>query len=1019
MKSIITKSISAFVLLLAVTVFSQAADLPTLPPAKNINHGTLPNGITYYIVTNPSYKGMADVALVQKAGYGDESPERRGGVTVRTRSALYGLSHFSSSSPFEFLDRNAIFPSDFGFAKISSDATVYRFENISQDRHPDAVDSTLLMAFDIISCANEGMDELYTPDRQAIIVSGDVNPEAIRGKMDMLSMLISKKEGRSDREEAGWKSTGLKVKALHSWTRNSVSAEYASPRTPRSEMASVLPLVTSRYADNLGIILKRRLSRALINETVPFSSIDYSYTGSGKGPGPEKVRIAVSTDRPHLKKAVEILAETLSALDSEGVSPEEYADIENELALMYNTKLGKAVIENSHYVDNCVSAFLYGASLASDKDELGFFSDRMMDAAASAGLFNNFLSALIDRSDNLTLSCETFTDDHTAEQLRNTFEDAWDKKGSRQSHAYGADTSSLRKASGKLKLRSENPEPLFGGKVWIFSNGLKVIYKQLPGNGFFNYSWRIKSGFSIIPDLKPGEEAYIGEMLGTFKIAGMGGDDFRQMLLSNGIGMETEVSAAEFNIHGMAMASKADLLMKALLSISGDRASDPAAFNRFMDRERMRIAEDIPVAAKLDSMMNRGVMLSGYKSAVLPDASLPGKAMNYFDDIFSRAGDGVLIITGDIGEARLKKALLKYLGALHTEKGFSSRFRGNAAELSTEETVVSYGNKAAVGIETTAPINYTAQNFISAYIASLAAKDALLSAAAECGWNADFSSRISIFPKENLTIGIVAAKADAAGLPASMMPLDSADLVKDRLRAALSSLGKSGITQDALQSYKAVISNYYKSWFNDPSAVSRMLSLRYSYGKDLVSDYDKKIASVSRADVNRIITDLPKGGIAQYIVRSSRSSDFQEVPVKDMRSLHIDVPGPAEGNLAYPFGDATVPADTSIDLSSIPAIRIPDFAKDAVTEKDGSARAETDESTDEGSDAGNSGATEGEGTDAAGAEESAYNTDGTSTEPSSEGSEPTEIIPPSDSAYTESEENSEDDGNGEADRGVL
>ena len=47
---------------------SSAADLPKMANDKAVTKGKLPNGMSYYIVANPSVKGMADFALVQKTG---------------------------------------------------------------------------------------------------------------------------------------------------------------------------------------------------------------------------------------------------------------------------------------------------------------------------------------------------------------------------------------------------------------------------------------------------------------------------------------------------------------------------------------------------------------------------------------------------------------------------------------------------------------------------------------------------------------------------------------------------------------------------------------------------------------------------------------------------------------------------------------------------------------------------------------------------------------------------------------
>ena len=54
------------ILLLLLTFSLGAQPLPSLPAASGVVTGTLPNGISYFLVSNPSSKGRADFALVQK-----------------------------------------------------------------------------------------------------------------------------------------------------------------------------------------------------------------------------------------------------------------------------------------------------------------------------------------------------------------------------------------------------------------------------------------------------------------------------------------------------------------------------------------------------------------------------------------------------------------------------------------------------------------------------------------------------------------------------------------------------------------------------------------------------------------------------------------------------------------------------------------------------------------------------------------------------------------------------------------
>ena len=87
---------TVFMLLLPISMPAQ--NMPPLAPDPSVVAGALPNGISYYIVTNPAQAGMADFALVRK-GCTD---------TLSARNELSSLPHFNKSVPYRFLNRKSI-----------------------------------------------------------------------------------------------------------------------------------------------------------------------------------------------------------------------------------------------------------------------------------------------------------------------------------------------------------------------------------------------------------------------------------------------------------------------------------------------------------------------------------------------------------------------------------------------------------------------------------------------------------------------------------------------------------------------------------------------------------------------------------------------------------------------------------------------------------------------------------------------------------------------------------------------
>ena len=164
-------------LLLAITMPAQ--EIPVLPDDPSVLKGVMPDGMAYYLVSNPTDKGAADFALVQKTGYMSVPDSLSGRINEIAREALKELPRFRPSDTHSFLSRHGIAPGRSGYVKVTEDATVFRLENVSLSDGTAVLDSALLMLMDIADRASWSQDEVlrnwYAPADQAIIVSGDID----------------------------------------------------------------------------------------------------------------------------------------------------------------------------------------------------------------------------------------------------------------------------------------------------------------------------------------------------------------------------------------------------------------------------------------------------------------------------------------------------------------------------------------------------------------------------------------------------------------------------------------------------------------------------------------------------------------------------------------------------------------------------------------------------------------------------------------------------------------------------
>lgn len=923
--------INLFFLLLSVIIpiTVPAAELPVLPNDGKIRSGKLGNGISYYVVTNSKGTGKIDIALVQKGGKSDEGMEEAGAAVVRARSSINELPRFVRRTPFSFMQGKSIWPGPEGYVKVSDNSTVFRFNNIRNVAGNEAVDSTLLMVFDIIGKEHKREKNVYVPENYAIIVVGDVDENAVLGKMDMLSMLVTDRRGKVPAGHYEWHETNEPeyhaVSSPYSIPA-SIRIDYRLPRVSEDKIATVLPLVSMRYFSELSVLLRKRLERSMRREGIPVASMDFNYFGSFAYPGDERYSITLNTDREHLIAATETIAAVLAELDIRGAVVGEYYDAVNEVVASLKRDELYGQVPNWKYIDICMSAFLYGASMASPQTQLNFFVRRKIEGAASVKLFNNFVAAILDKASNVSITCSAIDADAIGRDIVRHFSDSWDKNAVEVpyiSHIVSnSDTVGFRPNSTRNKIRSVATEPVSGGLVWTFSNGIKVIYKQIPNSGdMFYYSWFLKGGYMQVPELTAGGGAYLPDMFKLYNAAGMTSERFRDMLRANGISLDTEVSASDCFIRGAAPSNRLQLTLKSLSALANTRSVDEKAFSYYRKCESLRalyseaLCVDMPVV--LDSIMSPGYEYASYKRG-RPDDEIQLHAEKFYSRMFSKMNNGVLIITGNLNENALKKTLSQYVGTFKTGRGTAYRSRIQNKNISGRATVYNEAPEPSIGIALSAPLNQTAENYMAGMIASSALHDAVAGSAAIYGWNTDSDWRFSMFPEETININLYLRRASSDGLPASMMPSDSSEQVLSAVRKAISGIGHNGVGDALFAAEKAELAGLFSIWTKNPVVMRTIIELRYAYGKDLMTGQAVKLKSIDKESVNRILRSLADAGVAEYVVKKNDLGAITEASLPALTFPSVPDMVPAD-DFTYPFGNMTVPLDT-LDLKSLETI---------------------------------------------------------------------------------------------------
>ena len=849
--------------LLSLLTFTLGAQsLPSLPAASGVVTGTLPNGITYYLVSNPSVKGHADMALVQKGPVREEV----------AKAALSELPHFQSGKPYQFLAKLGVGYDNFGYIRSTEASTTYFFHDVPVSKAA-VRDTALLLLFDISETC---------PYEQAIIVSGDLDKAVVRERMTVFSMMVTQRERVPEPPAYEWTpSEGPVVRFIQASPQDeaTLTVRYSSPRTPREAMNTAQPLVTELFAEELGVIVQDRLERAFRDARIPLARTLSQYRGSADGPGAERYSFSVTTGKDDLLKATEAAGAVLGELDAHGASLQEFQDARDRF--LSSMVPFSSAPSNSDWVQKCESAFLYGSNLADPSYVRDFFSSRNIASQRELELFNDFVSALLDPERAVTLRYEAPADSLAAGPLKAAFAAGW-ASASAGAPAHGPvvsqkDTLGLFTTKQKSKLKQTVAEPMTGGELWTFANGMRVIFKRSTAvKGSFSYGFLLNGGYADVPGLAQGEGGFIADMLTLNDIGGLPGSSFAKMLEANGIEFTPSVSLTDFRITGRAPSRKFQLLMKSLLTLAHDRSVNKDAYEYYRSGERLRLSMERKQHAGIDAVVD-SIMCPGFRHTpgkLLSGLSddLPERAASYFSDVFSRCNDGVLVLVGDLDPYMLKKFLPRFMGGFvvggrpsaRPQVEFPFRSGWSTYTVDAEGSGVGTG-EPCITVAESALVPFTMERYLSFKVAVMELRKHLAGALAETGMYAEVSDDLDLFPAERVTVRIVCRPAAESGLPADVVAEDPLRVL-GVMRSALAEFSAAGPSAASVADSKATLLSAAEAQLTDPSCLVDAALMRYSAGKDFVTGLKNKASAVTPASVKEVLSAMDSGAKVEFVV---------------------------------------------------------------------------------------------------------------------------------------------------------
>ena len=720
-------------MLVAVSTASAQMQMPPIPLDPAVKTGKLENGLTYYIRHNEWPEKRCDFYIAQRVGSMQEEDDQRGLAHFLEHMCFNGTTHFPGDALKQYLERIGVKFGENLNAYTSFDETVYNINNVNVEI-AGAVDSCLLILHDwshdllledkeidkergvieeewrmrrsaqlrLVEAAlptickdskyaermpigtmeivkNFPYETLrsyyrkwYRPDLQALVIVGDVDPEAVEKKLQEMFADIAPAPAdaavREDYPVPDNKEPLVFVGEDKEFTGMEAAIMFKTDPLPREMRNTMAYIALDFVQDAISGMLNERLNEITRQADAPFSGAGVSFGAFFVAKTKDALSLAVSMKENRYAEGIKAAYRELLRASRGGFTESEYDRFKQEYLSQIdaayearnkrtNTSLVSAYVR--HFIDNVPAAGIEWRHQMMNQIVPNIPLSMINQAIAQLSDDNRAILLLMPEKEGLV--CPTEQEVLTA----------LSEVDGEDITAFTEEVSSeplVPKLKSKVKVKAISDD-IYGAKLITLSNGMKIHVKQTdysPNRIVFRAtSW---GGNSLYSDEEYINSSNLGLVrqggLGNFsavelnkKLAGI------QASASASVGVRTEI------IEGSCVKKDIEAMLQLVyLNFTSPRRDDDA-FTSAMERTRNALKnQDLnPQTALQDSVIsvvyNNHVRAKRMKEADLNRINYD-RLLEMYRERYANAGDFEYYLVGDVNADSVAPLLAKYLGAL-------------------------------------------------------------------------------------------------------------------------------------------------------------------------------------------------------------------------------------------------------------------------------------------------------------------------------------------------------------------
>ena len=899
-----------------------------LPDDPRFLKGTIPNGFSYYLIENDLRQGYADFYLIRKVGEINESDGEFGFNSIIGEMGVKGTRNFPSNTVLTYFDELGLDRfSDFRIVN-GHESSHYCLENVPVTRSSGVVDSILLILYNWAVGINLDEEEVeigkgeyrnlmaehyngayrstlvhqgrlmgkgpvdvdlliadvngyrakdlrsfyhkwFTPERMALIVTGDFDKGALDSKIKSLFQALPRfleNPSYSHQSIIAHEEPLVSVTSNEDVSEGILSVCFTTNTLPQNLRGTAVPFVE----EYMGSMMKQLIFEKIVyaSKLSPFSYFckDVSLGNFLEDSWVNALKIDVVTSSDEVQGVLDEVMSLLYSIKQNGFSNEDCARGKDmyfkELDYSYNWRI---FTPNRVYAERAAENFLRHSSLASIERKKEY-----MDLAAQyigVDQFNAFVSSYLRSGDNCIVT-------YTHPERSGACPDSLKVSLGDGRHTPIPKFRPLEHlvAGRGGSIVGEYPETALGAKVWKLSNGATVVYKRTQNEpNKFVFEAISKGGLSLM-DSRNRARNYVDEIAALSSVGGVSYADLLLYKRNGKIVLDKKFDLNTSSLSGGGYSANVETFMKLVNLHFLPAGKDPESFRKYkkiksgMLHSRKFVPEEVFKDSVATLMYNESQYVSTPSEESFSQMDYQS-AISFVNDRFSNAADFCFVIVGDLDEIMVKDLVSKYIASIHGNPLQKEHWNNVPIYLRKSD----YRNLWEMKMDYTrnlynmtlvSPSIYRIKEVVDMSLVSEVITKRISSRMKDKGCPVKVESTWVKFPEEFFTHSI------------SSVTKDFDPQWESYILEILKELSESGATEQEVKNAKSVlVESYGREQKESLDFWKVQIINRFIYGQDMYTKYSEYINNSTVESVNRVLCDYLESSIKTTLILKGIKND--------------------------------------------------------------------------------------------------------------------------------------------------